>query len=127
MNIKDVHKFNPVRIKYIKDLQKIISIQASLIETQNHTLSIKDKSYEKEVSTFEKLLERNYRGHGTMMNDLLYFRGMAEHWYKQYIFILTGKTLEEVTADRLKHQPKKGKKKNVEEKDKKNKRGVKSK
>ena len=111
----------------IKDLQKIISIQASVIRTQNHTLSTKDKSYKKEVGIFEKLLERNYKGHGTMMNDLLYFRGMAEHWYKQYIFVLTGKTLEQVNTDRLKHQPKKGKKKNVEEKNKKNKRGIKSK
>jgi len=35
--------------------------------------------------------------------------------------------IKDLTADRLKHQPKKGKKKNVEEAYKKNKRGAKSK
>ena len=115
------------REQRINDLELIIKIQQNIIKIQNETLKTKDKTHVKEIDDFEKLLERNYKGHGTMMNDLLYFRGMAEHWYKQYIFILTGKTLEEVTADRLKHQPKEGKKKNVEETNKKNKRGVKSK
>jgi len=100
--------------KRVKELEKIIRIQELIIKTNNHSHKISRQTNEQQIKTFEGLLERNYSSNTRVVHDLLYWKDMAEHLYRRLAHEITTNTM-------------KGKKKNVEEKNKKTKRGAKSK
>jgi len=100
------------RDQRIKDLDVIINIQEQVIKTQKSNLDIEKKSYNRQIEDLDKALVRTYKGHGALLNKMLYFRDIAEHFYKSLSAKITTNTM-------------KGKKKN--EKSKKVKRKVKSK
>ena len=100
--------------KRVKELEKIIRIQEIIIKTNNHSHKISRETNEQQIKTFEGLLERNYSSNTRVVHDLLYWKDMAEHFYRRLAHEITTNTM-------------KGKKKNVEEKNKKTKRGTKSK
>jgi len=100
-----------VREQRIKDLTKIIMIQENVIKVQNSTLKLTKETADSQIKTFEGLLERNYHSNTRVVNDLLYWKNMAEQFYKRLS--------HEITTNAMK-----GKKKNEK---KKTKRRVKSK
>ena len=91
------------RDKRIKDLDSIIKIQEQVIKTQKSNLDIEKKSYNQQITDLDKVLVRTYKGHGVLLNKMLYFQDMAEHFYKRFCLEITNNTM-------------KGKKKNVEKK-----------
>tara|TARA_B110000285_G_scaffold179759_1_gene202543 strand:- start:263 stop:592 length:330 start_codon:yes stop_codon:yes gene_type:complete len=99
------------RDQRITDLTKIIMIQENVIKVQNSTLKLTKETADSQIKTFEGLLERNYHSNTRVVNDLLYWKDIAERFYKR----LT----HEITTNAMK-----GKKKNEK---KKTKRRVKSK
>jgi len=100
-----------VRDQRITDLTKIIMIQENVIKVQNSTLKLTKETADSQIKTFEGLLERNYHSNTRVVNDLLYWKNMAEQFYKRLS--------HEITTNAMK-----GKKKNEK---KKTKRRVKSK
>ena len=100
-----------VREQRIKDLTKIIMIQENVIKVQNSTFKLTKETADSQIKTFEGLLERNYHSNTRVVNDLLYWKNMAEQFYKRLS--------HEITTNAMK-----GKKKNEK---KKTKRRVKSK
>ena len=99
------------RDQRITDLTKIIMIQENVIKVQNSTLKLTKETADSQIKTFEGLLERNYHSNTRVVNDLLYWKNMAEQFYKRLS--------HEITTNAMK-----GKKKNEK---KKTKRRVKSK
>ena len=99
------------RDQRITDLTKIIMIQENVIKVQNSTLKLTKETADSQIKTFEGLLERNYHSNTRVVNDLLYWKNMAEQFYKRLS--------HEITTNAMK-----GKKKNEK---KKTKRGTKSK
>tara|TARA_R100001244_G_scaffold21944_1_gene23158 strand:+ start:245 stop:580 length:336 start_codon:yes stop_codon:yes gene_type:complete len=91
------------RDQRIKDLDVIINIQEQVIKTQKSNLDIEKKSYNQQIKDLDMVLVRTYKGHGVLMNKMLYFQDMAEHFYKRFCLEITNNTM-------------KGKKKNVEKK-----------
>ena len=102
------------RDQRIKDLDVIINIQEQVIKTQKSNLDIEKKSYNRELEDCERILTRTYKSHGVLVNQITYYREMAEHFSQELGFCLAS------TKNTMK-----GKKKN--EKSKKVKRKVKSK
>ena len=100
-----------VREQRIKDLTKIIMIQENVIKVQNRTFKLTKETADSQIKTFEGLLERNYHSNTRVVNDLFYWKKMAEQFYKRLS--------HEITTNAMK-----GKKKNEK---KKTKRGTKSK
>jgi len=100
-----------VREQRIKDLTKIIMIQENVIKVQNRTFKLTKETADSQIKTFEGLLERNYHSNTRVVNDLLYWKNIAERFYKRLAHEITTNTM-------------KGKKKNEK---KKTKRGTKSK
>ena len=96
-----------VREQRIKDLTKIIMIQENVIKVQNRTFKLTKETADSQIKTFEGLLERNYHSNTRVVNDLLYWKNIAE------------RLAHEITTNAMK-----GKKKNEK---KKTKRGTKSK
>ena len=99
------------RDQRITDLTKIIMIQENVIKVQNRTFKLTKETADSQIKTFEGLLERNYHSNTRVVNDLLYWKDIAERFYKRLA--------HEITTNAMK-----GKKKNEK---KKNKRRVKSK
>ena len=99
------------RDQRITDLTKIIMIQENVIKVQNSTLKLTKETADSQIKTFEGLLERNYHSNTRVVNDLLYWKNIAERFYKRLS--------HEITTNAMK-----GKKKNEK---KKTKRRVKSK
>ena len=99
------------RDQRITDLTKIIMIQENVIKVQNSTLKLTKETADSQIKTFEGLLERNYHSNTRVVNDLLYWKDIAERFYKRLV--------HEITTNAMK-----GKKKNEK---KKTKRRVKSK
>ena len=91
------------RDKRIKDLDSIIKIQEQVIKTQKSNLDIEKKSYNQQITDLDKVLVRTYKGHGVLLNKMLYFQDVAQHFYKRWSAEITTNTM-------------KGKKKNVEKK-----------
>ena len=102
------------RDQRITDLTKIIMIQENVIKVQNSTLKLTKETADSQIKTFEGLLERNYHSNTRVVNDLLYWKNMAEQFYKRLS--------HEITTNAMK-----GKKKNEKKTNKKTKRGTKSK
>ena len=102
------------RDQRITDLTKIIMIQENVIKVQNSTLKLTKETAESQIKTFEGLLERNYHSNTRVVNDLLYWKDIAERFYKRLA--------HEITTNAMK-----GKKKNEKKTNKKTKRGTKSK
>ena len=100
-----------VREQRIKDLTKIIMIQENVIKVQNRTFKLTKETADSQIKTFEGLLERNYHSNTRVVNDLLYWKNIAERFYKRLA--------HEITTNAMK-----GKMKNEK---KKTKRGTKSK
>ena len=100
-----------VREQRIKDLTKIIMIQENVIKVQNRTFKLTKETADSQIKTFEGLLERNYHSNTRVVNDLLYWKNIAERFYKRLA--------NEITTNAMK-----GKNKNEK---KKTKRGTKSK
>ena len=103
-----------VREQRIKDLTKIIMIQENVIKVQNRTFKLTKETADSQIKTFEGLLERNYHSNTRVVNDLLYWKNIAERFYKRLA--------HEITTNAMK-----GKKKNEKKTNKKTKRGTKSK
>ena len=112
MKVKKTDSRLRARDQRIKDVDVIINIQEQVIKTQKSNLDIEKKSYNQQIKDLDMVLVRTYKGHGVLMNKMLYFQDMAEHFYKRLSAEITNTTM-------------KGKKKN--EKSKKVKRKVKSK
>ena len=102
------------RDQRITDLTKIIMIQENVIKVQNSTLKLTKETADSQIKTFEGLLERNYHSNTRVVNDLLYWKDIAERFYKRLA--------HEITTNAMK-----GKKKNEKKTNKKTKRGTKSK
>jgi len=102
------------RDQRITDLTKIIMIQENVIKVQNSTFKLTKETADSQIKTFEGLLERNYHSNTRVVNDLLYWKNMAEQFYKRLS--------HEITTNAMK-----GKKKNEKKTNKKTKRGTKSK
>jgi len=102
------------RDQRITDLTKIIMIQENVIKVQNSTFKLTKETADSQIKTFEGLLERNYHSNTRVVNDLLYWKDIAERFYKRLA--------HEITTNAMK-----GKKKNEKKTNKKTKRGTKSK
>ena len=106
------------RDQRITDLTKIIMIQENVIKVQNKTLDLTKKTTDEQIKTFEGLLERNYSSNTRVVHDLLYWKDMAEQFYKRLS--------HEITTNAMKGK-KKNEKKTNKKTNKKTKRGTKSK
>ena len=58
-------------------------IQENVIKVQNSTFKLTKETTDSQIKTFEGLLERNYHSNTRVVNDLLYWKDMAEHWHKE--------------------------------------------